>query len=844
MTKDIIRFFLTALAFLSFGNAAAVPSYIGPFSYQPDSGGWYGSEDEAARGWEQYNYTFPQICLYQVRPAAGAIWSQDGGGNEGVSIRETKPYEINRGDRLPDGSCAVQGWGGVPGKLMYRQRTVCGSNQRYFDNKCVNVSPIEFPGVKGANQGPTCAASGTHSCGEPINSMTGNMWHVENDYEDRPGSLLSLKRTYNSQSWETVRPNMFGTRWTVPYDAKLTAVAASQTFRSQKCYQRQDNYAIFCEGNSVDTPLSTATTIEVFRGNGKNFTFNVTATGYQGDKDTNDQLLALRAGDNSLIGFTYKDAQSGNSETYDLNGRLLSIVSKSGVLYRLTYSDGISNAVGRYPADAPYCFVTQPGDTLPLGRLMCVSDAWGRQIAFEYDQKGRVTKFYNPAGQMFSYEYDGPTGGCIPANASTNACKANNLTKITYPTNSSKQYVYNEASNINWGSACDTPSIGNGFGPFLYTLTGLVDELGTRYISWFYNCRGQAKVSTHPNRVDEINIGFYQSSYGVASYSQVIPTTGLPSAPSQVTATFTPALILDVYKNSGIDVPCAVCGPIKSRTFDINGNVATETDFNGNVTKYTYDLTRNLEISRTEASGTTNARTITTAWHPTLRLPLTIAQPKLVTKFTYDDVGQVLTRAEQATNDVTGASGTTAAVIGAPRVWTYTYNAYGQILTAVGPRTVDSTTYDYDAAGNLASVTNALGQVTLYSNYDSNGHVGRVTEPNGLVTDFTYTARGRIATHTVSDGATQETTSYEYDPAGQLSKQTNPDGTWVAFAYDPAHRLIGMNDNLGNKIAYTLDLTGNRTQEQVTDPNGVLGRKVARVFNNLNQMTQITGAAQ
>lgn len=707
---------------------------------------------------------------------------------------------------------------------------------------------MDFPGIKGANQGPTCSTNGTHSCGEPINSITGNMWHIENDYQDRPGSLLSLRRTYNSQSWETVRLNMFGTRWTVPYDAKLTAVAVSQNFRSQKCYQRQDNYQIFCQGTRIDTPLSTASAIEVFRGNGKHFVFNATATGYQGDKDTNDQLLARRAPDNSLIGFTYQDAQSGNTETYDLTGRLLSIVSKSGVFHYLTYSDGTTNnsQFGRYPADAPACAFVQDGDTLPLGRLMCVTDAWGRQIAFAYDQIGRVTKFYDPAGQMFSYEYDGPTGGCTPANASTNACKANNLTKITYPTSSSKQYVYNESSNINWGSACDTPSIGNGFGAFLYTLTGLVDELGTRYISWFYNCRGQAKVSTHPSRVDEINIGFYQSSYGVASYSQVIPTTGLPSAPSQVTATFSPALILDVYKNSGIDVPCAVCGPIKSRTFDTNGNVASETDFNGNVAKYTYDLTRNLETSRTEASGTTNARTITTTWHPTLRLPLKIAQPKLVTTFTYDDVGRVLTRTEQATNDVTGASGTTAAVIGTPRVWTYTYNAYGQVLTAVGPRTdiVDSTTYDYDPKGNLASVTNALGQVTSYSNYDGNGHVGRVTEPNGLVTDFTYTARGKIATRVVSDGASQQTTSYEYDPVGQLSKQTSPDGTWVAFAYDPAHRLIGINDNLGNKIAYTLDLTGNRTQEQVTDPNGVLSRQVARVFNSLNQMTKITGAAQ
>jgi YD repeat-containing protein len=141
-------------------------------------------------------------------------------------------------------------------------------------------------------------------------------------------------------------------------------------------------------------------------------------------------------------------------------------------------------------------------------------------------------------------------------------------------------------------------------------------------------------------------------------------------------------------------------------------------------------------------------------------------------------------------------------------------------------------------------VTNALGQATTYSNYDDNGNVGRIVEPSGLVTEFTYTARGKVATRTVSDGASRETTSFEYDPAGQLTRQINPDGAWMSFGYDQAHRLTSVNDNLGNNITYTLDLTGNRIGEQVKDPAGVLTRQVARVFNTLGQMTKVTGAVQ
>jgi hypothetical protein len=44
---------------------------------------------------------------------------------------------------------------------------------------------------------------------------------------------------------------------------------------------------------------------------------------------------------------------------------------------------------------------------------------------------------------------------------------------------------------------------------------------------------------------------------------------------------------------------CPRCGP-KARAFGANGNLASTTDWNGFRTIYAFDLTRNLEISRTE----------------------------------------------------------------------------------------------------------------------------------------------------------------------------------------------------------------------------------------------------
>jgi YD repeat-containing protein len=265
-------------------------------------------------------------------------------------------------------------------------------------------------------------------------------------------------------------------------------------------------------------------------------------------------------------------------------------------------------------------------------------------------------------------------------------------------------------------------------------------------------------------------------------------------------------------------------------------------DFDLSTTNYVYDLARNLEIRRVEGYGSAVARTISTEWHPTFRLPQRVAEPKRITKYSYDDHGNALTRSVQATNDATGANGFSAAVVGQPQVWSYTYDAVGNVLTTKGPRgDVNSlATFTYDAENNLATATNAAGHQTVYSNYDANGRVGRVSDPNGLVTDFTYTPRGWLSTLSVGG----ELTSYEYDGVGQMTKATLPDGSSISYAYDPAHRLVGIADAMGNAITYTLDPMGNRTNEQVKDINGSLSRQIVRVYDALNRVKQITGAVQ
>jgi len=180
------------------------------------------------------------------------------------------------------------------------------------------------------------------------------------------------------------------------------------------------------------------------------------------------------------------------------------------------------------------------------------------------------------------------------------------------------------------------------------------------------------------------------------------------------------------------------------------------------------------------------------------------------------------------------------------RVWTYTYNQSGQVLTAKGPRTDvnDTTTYEYYAdttadhtVGDLKKVTNAKGQSTQYTLYNRAGQVLRMVDANTVTTDYTYDARQRLKS--VSVGG--QTTSYDYLPSGQLKRVTQPDASYVEYSYDDAQRQVAVNDNLGNRIDYTLDNAGRKTGETVKDPSGNLSRQVSRIMDALGRVQQVTG---
>ena len=134
-------------------------------------------------------------------------------------------------------------------------------------------------------------------------------------------------------------------------------------------------------------------------------------------------------------------------------------------------------------------------------------------------------------------------------------------------------------------------------------------------------------------------------------------------------------------------------------------------------------------------------------------------------------------------------------------------------------------------------MTNAAGKVTNYTKYNKHGQLLESVDPNGVLTVNTYDLRQRLTSTSVGG----QTTLYTYDPVGQLTRITAPDGSYVGYEYDAAHRQNAVTDNRGNRIDYVLDNAGKRTAENVKDPGGVLRRTLSRSIDALGRVQQTTG---
>ncbi|MGH3709217.1 MAG: DUF6531 domain-containing protein, partial [Pseudonocardiaceae bacterium] len=249
-------------------------------------------------------------------------------------------------------------------------------------------------------------------------------------------------------------------------------------------------------------------------------------------------------------------------------------------------------------------------------------------------------------------------------------------------------------------------------------------------------------------------------------------------------------------------------------------------------THYSYDVAGNLlAITRPDGSRVL-------AEYNELRLPVKVTNPDgAVWRRAYDEWGNLTTVV-----DPLGA------------MTSYAYDEQGHV-SAVTDTLGHVRRVQTDAAGLPIAVTDPLGATTYYAR-DSFGRVGAITDPVGGVTRFGWTIEGKFAWRTLPDGATEHW-SYDgegnfvehVDALGQVTRteigsfdlptaQIGSDGARLEFCYDTELRLVSVTNPQGLVWCYDYDPVGNLVRE--TDFNH---RELRYVHDSAGQLIERTNGA-
>ncbi len=156
------------------------------------------------------------------------------------------------------------------------------------------------------------------------------------------------------------------------------------------------------------------------------------------------------------------------------------------------------------------------------------------------------------------------------------------------------------------------------------------------------------------------------------------------------------------------------------------------------------------------------------------------------------------------------------------------------------------TTYSYDSAGELVTVTRPAttaaphGATTTYT-YDPSGQLLTTTDPDGVTATMTYTAAGTQSGISYS-GSSAHSASYGYDAEGNMTSMTDTTGT-STYSYDPFGELTSAQNGSSKTVGYSYDTDGNTTAITYPLPSGATwatGSTVNYIYDHADYLTKVT----
>ncbi len=487
-----------------------------------------------------------------------------------------------------------------PGSYVTGNKKYCGDQTipNYSAEECYPKFHVTAPAP------PSCPDALE---GDPVDPLTGNL--VLNEVDLKGSDGMTFIRYYHSMDLGQAGSNL-GTNWTHNLGARIEKTngqnlkfSKSRAYGSPEAacnYGWKDIYTKAFNGRLAYKPIRYRDgACEVLGSNGEvKATLNVIP-----DQEVLRYVPYRYMAIIRPNGGRYYFHKGVDGSWSNLHGKPIQLI-ENGQSWTLILENGTTEIYG------------------PNGKIQNVTELGGQQSIYSYNSDDQLIQITYPKGQTTSFEYlngnisrvTSPVGSI-----SYNYDAKGNLTQVVYPDSTSKQYLYEDPNY-----------------PFL--LTGVVNEKGELVATWSYDSQGRVTMNERASGTERYSFAY--SSGGDSATVTDIAGASRTYRSDMINGRF---IINEV---TGDRCDACIHSDDRQRTHDAKGHITSRTDWNNTTTSYIRDETGH-ELSRTEAVGTPEARTITTEWHPDFRKPVRISKPELIIEFTYDDAGRLLSKTER-----------------------------------------------------------------------------------------------------------------------------------------------------------------------------------------------------
>lgn len=673
------------------------------------------------------------------------------------------------------------------------------------------------------------------------NLLTGNYIESKDDIEIKSEGIgLNLERTYNSSS-EKVKGSI-GNGFRINYDSSILTKSSTGIVQPTVISVRNKLGAIvdrISESTNVEILKSGITDFPVEQGTSWcliQYVDSSTSTyhsGYvrQSEIKTNN-ILEVTYPSGTVLEFT-----QNTDGTYNSPSSTFDKLQKVGTQYIITRKDLsklVYNEQGKLIAikdkNNNALTISYSGD-----KINAVTDPTGRQLIFNYNPNGLISKVTDPVGRYCEYEYDALGNLIVVKDLSGNETHyeydnqnrinkeidANNhqIVKLGYDNhgriitqydgkNHPKYYFYNDAQKqrtiVDENNNRSIIQFNQDLRPIIETdVDG--KQITHKYLVK-YNDQWKDITSLSENSDD---YKFYISNIAgknLPTIEQITDKKGL-STTNEYDARNNLVKVTDPQDNT------------TEMTYDSNDNMLSKKDNNGNVTTYKYDAGGINLLKEIDPLNNTKEYTYYTN-EPGIRINGLVKTVKdktgAITTFKYEDPYNNHTQTINACNHSTFQN----------------YDIVGRIIQSIDANG-NVTKYEYDNMDRPTKQIDSYGKASTVQ-YDNVGNKIATIDKKGNKTQYVYDENNQLIKEIDPLGNSK---TYTYDVLGNKVQETNEIGAVTNYSYDNLNRLTSTKDALGKTKSYQYDVDNNKTKE--TDE---LGNTTTYDYDTLNRLSKQTSA--